>query len=71
VEAASVSNAVAKLQFSDRTDLTNPVLGADHRATLLATGEVLKRIGIIDGDANIPDTVEGLIDTNYLPRKAG
>jgi hypothetical protein len=47
------------------------VLGSDHRATLLATGEVLKKIGIIDGDANIPETVEGLIDTSYLQRKAG
>jgi sulfonate transport system substrate-binding protein len=71
VEAASVSDAVAKLQLSERTDLTNPVLGSDHRATLLATGEVLKRIGIIDGDADISRTVEGLIDISYLSRKAG
>jgi sulfonate transport system substrate-binding protein len=71
VEAASVSDAVAKLQLSERTDLTNPVLGLDHRTTLLATGEVLKKIGIIDGDVNIPETVGGLIDTSYLLRKAG
>jgi sulfonate transport system substrate-binding protein len=71
VEAASVSDAVAKLQLSERTDITNPVLGPDHSATLLATGEVLKRIGIIDADADISGTVEALIDISYLSRKAG
>jgi sulfonate transport system substrate-binding protein len=71
VEAASVSDAVAKLQLAERTDLSNPALGADHRATLLATGEVLKKIGVIDPAADIPATVEGLIDPSYLARKAG
>ena len=71
VEAASVSDAVAKLQLSERTDLTHSALGPDHRATLLATGEVLKKIGVIDGGADIPGVVEALIDPSYLARKAG
>lgn len=71
VAAANVSDAVAKLQLSERTDLTNPTLGDDHRATLLATGDVLKKIGVIDSDVSIPDTVKALIDPSFLARNAG
>ena len=71
VAAANVSDAVAKLQLSERTDLTNPALGDDHRATLLATGDVLKKIGVIDSDVSIPDTVKALIDPSFLARNAG
>jgi sulfonate transport system substrate-binding protein len=71
VEAASVSDAVARLQLSERTDLTHPALGPDHRATLLATGEVLKKIGVIDSGADVPGVVEALIDPSYLAHKAG
>lgn len=71
VAAANVSDAVAKLQLSERTDLTNPALGDDHRATLLATGDVLRKIGVIDSDVSIPDTVKALIDPSFLARNAG
>lgn len=71
VAAANVSDAVAKLQLSERTDLTNPTLGDDHRATLLATGDVLRKIGVIDSDVSIPDTVKALIDPSFLARNAG
>ena len=71
VAAANVSDAVAKLQLSERTDLTNPTLGDDHRATLLATGDVLRKIGVIDSDVSIPDTVKALIDPSFLVRNAG
>ena len=49
----------------------NSALGPDHRATLLATGEVLKKIGVIDAGADIPGVVEALIDPSYLAHKAG
>jgi sulfonate transport system substrate-binding protein len=71
VEAANVSEAVAKLQLSERTDLTHPAIGPEHRSTLLATGEVLKKIGVIDAGADIPAVVEALIDASYLQGKAG
>lgn len=71
VAAANVSDAVAKLQLSERTDLTNPALGDDHRATLLATGDVLKKIGVIDADVNVAETVKTLIDPSFLARNAG
>jgi sulfonate transport system substrate-binding protein len=71
VEAASVSDAVAKIQLSARTDISHPALGAEHRETFAATGEVLKKIGIIDGGVNVQKVVDDLIDPSYLPRKAG
>ena len=71
VEAASVSDAVAQIQLSERTDLSHSTLGAEHRQTFTATGDVLKKIGIIDGDADIPEIVDALIDPSYLPQKAG
>jgi sulfonate transport system substrate-binding protein len=71
VEAASVSDAVAKIQLSERTDISYPALGAEHRETFAATGEVLKKIGIIDGGVNVQKVVDDLIDPSYLPRKAG
>jgi sulfonate transport system substrate-binding protein len=71
VEAASVSDAAAKIQLSERTDLSHPALAAEHRETFAATGEVLKKIGIIDSGADIQKIVDGLIDPSYLPQKAG
>jgi sulfonate transport system substrate-binding protein len=71
VEAASVSDAVAKLQLAERTDLSHSALGPEHRETFRATGDVLKKIGVIDVDVDIPKLVESLIDTSYLPPKSG
>ena len=71
VEAASVSEVVARIQLSERTDLSHPGLGAEHRETLLGTGEVLKKIGVIDGDVNVGRIVDSLIDPSYLDARAG
>jgi sulfonate transport system substrate-binding protein len=71
VAAASVSDSVARIQLSERTDLSHSALGAEHRETFAATGEVLKKIGIIDSGADIQNVVDGLIDPSYLPQKAG
>lgn len=70
VAAANVSDAVAKLQLSERTDLTTPALGAEHRTTLLATGEVLKKISVIDTDVDVAGTVNALIDPSFLRNAA-
>jgi sulfonate transport system substrate-binding protein len=71
VEAASVSDAVARIQLGERTDLTHPALGAEHRQVFAATGTVLKRIGVIDGGVDVVGVVAGLIDPSYLPQGAG
>lgn len=71
IEAARIEPEVAARQLDQRTDITDPVIGRDHRETFLAAGEILQRIGIIRDDVDIAATVEALIDNAYLGRTAG
>src|SRR4051794_12268882 len=41
IEAASVSEAVARRQLGERTDLSQPLLGDEHRTTLTASLAIL------------------------------
>jgi sulfonate transport system substrate-binding protein len=66
VETANVSPEVAHIQLSERTDLSTPAIGSEHRATFISTGEVLRRIGIIDATVDIKATLDGWIDASYL-----
>ncbi len=71
VEAASVSDAVARIQLSERTDLSHSALGAEHRATFVATEEVLKRIKLIDASVDPKALVDSLVDPSFLTQSAG
>jgi sulfonate transport system substrate-binding protein len=66
VDAAGVSPDVAHLQLAERTDLSTPAIASEHRATFMSTGEVLRRIGIIDGAVDIGATLDSWIDGSYL-----
>ena len=66
VETANVSPEVAHIQLGERTDLSAPAIGSEHRATFISTGEVLRRIGIIDATVDIKATLDGWIDASYL-----
>jgi sulfonate transport system substrate-binding protein len=66
VDAAGVSPDVAHLQLAERTDLSTPAIAGEHRATFMSTGEVLRRIGIIDGAVDIGATLDRWIDGSYL-----
>ena len=68
VETASIAPEVAHIQLSERTDLSNPVIGSEHRSTFAATAEVLRRIGVIDASADIQALLDGWIDGSYLRR---
>lgn len=70
VEAAKVEPTVAAKQLGERTDITNPVVGAEHRATFIATGRVLQDIGVIKPDIDIEATVDALIDGSFITRQA-
>jgi sulfonate transport system substrate-binding protein len=70
VEAAKVEPEVAAKQLGERTDITQPAIGAEHRATFVATGKVLQDIGVIDADVDVERVVEELIDGSYLARQA-
>ena len=66
VDAAGVSQEVAHIQLAQRTDLSTPAIGSEHRATFTSTGEVLRRIGIIDASVDIRATLDSWVDGSYL-----
>lgn len=66
VDAAGVSPEVAHIQLAERTDLSTPAIGSEHRATFASTGEVLRRIGVIDTSVDIGATLDSWIDASYL-----
>lgn len=70
VEAAKVEPAVAAKQLRERTDISNPAIGAAHRETLLATGRVLQEIGVIRADVDVGATVDALIDGSFVHQAA-
>jgi sulfonate transport system substrate-binding protein len=65
-DVAGVSPEVVHIQLAERTDLSTPAIGSEHRATFISTGEVLRRVGIIDGTVDIPATLDSWIDASYL-----
>lgn len=71
VDAVHLSDAVAEKQLSERTDLSNPVIGPDQRRTFLDAGLVLQEIGVIKPDVDVKATVDALVDTSYLNTSAG
>jgi sulfonate transport system substrate-binding protein len=71
VKEAKIAEPVAAIQLGQRTDLSNPVLGDAHRQTFQATGEVLRKIGVIKDDVDIAGLVGGYVDPSYLGGQAG
>lgn len=66
VEATRISDAVADKQLSERTDLSNPVIGAVHREAFLAAGRTLLEIGILPAGTDVEAVVEGLIQPAFI-----
>jgi hypothetical protein len=66
VDVAGVSPEVAHIQLFERTDLSTPAIGSEHRATFTSTGEVLRRIGVIDASVDVRATLDGWVDGSYL-----
>jgi hypothetical protein len=46
--------------------LSTPAIGSEHWATFMSTGEVLRKIGIIDASVDIGETLDSWIDGSYL-----
>lgn len=66
VDVAGVSPEVAHIQLVERTDLSGPAIETEHRATFTSTGEVLRRIGIIDSSVDVGATLDSWVDGSYL-----
>jgi sulfonate transport system substrate-binding protein len=48
-----------------RTDLSNPVIGEEHKKAIAAGGDVLKKSGIISSTTDVPAVVNDLVDPQY------
>jgi sulfonate transport system substrate-binding protein len=68
VKDAKISDVVAAKQLGERTDLTQPVIGAKQREAIVAAGKVLQEAGVIEADKNVEATADALIDPQYIER---
>jgi sulfonate transport system substrate-binding protein len=62
---AKINDAIAA-KVLGRTDLSNSILGDEHRKGIAASGDVLKKSGVIASTTDIQATVNDLIDPQYL-----
>ncbi len=66
IDAARLTDEVAAKQLGERTDITNPVVGPEHRTTFVETGKVLQSIGVLKPEVNVEQVVNELIDSSYI-----
>jgi sulfonate transport system substrate-binding protein len=64
VRTAKLTDPVAA-RVLERTDLSNPVLGDEHKKVIAASGDVLKKAGVISSTTDVSATVNNLIDPQY------
>ena len=55
-------DSVADKQLKERTELTHNRIGAPQRESILAAGLALQQAGVIPGNVDVRDAVNGLID---------
>lgn len=61
---AKINDAVAA-KVLERTDLSNSLLGDEHRKVIGASGDVLKKSGVIASTTDVQAMVNDLIDPQY------
>jgi sulfonate transport system substrate-binding protein len=66
-KAAKLSDAVAAKEL-ERIDLTNPVIGAQHRDAIVAAGGVLKKANIVPAGIDIAKVADQLIDPEFAAK---
>ena len=64
-KAAKLSDPVSAKEL-ERTNLSNPVIGAEHREAIVAAGAVLKKAEVIPADTDIGATADKLIEPKYV-----
>jgi sulfonate transport system substrate-binding protein len=62
---AKINDAIAA-KVLERTDLSNSVLGDEQKKVISASGDVLKKSGVIGGGTDVSATVNDLIDPRYV-----
>lgn len=68
-EAAGLEKNVAAKQL-ERTDLSNSVIGTVHKDTIIASGDVLKKSGVIPADTDVNAVVNSLVDPQFIEKVA-
>jgi sulfonate transport system substrate-binding protein len=61
---AKINDAIAA-KVLERTDLSNSAVGDDQKKVIAASGDVLKKSGVISGSTDVTATVNELIDSEY------
>lgn len=64
-KAAKLTGPVAAKEL-ERTDLSNPAIGAEHRDAIVAAGAVLKKAEVVPENTNIPAVADALIDSEFV-----
>jgi sulfonate transport system substrate-binding protein len=67
VRAAKLNDAVAARQL-ERTDLSNPLIGKEHRDAIVAAGEVLKESEVVPASTDIAKVADALIDPRFAQK---
>jgi len=52
----------------ERTNLKNPVIGAEHRTAIIAAGDVLKKAEVVPAGTDITATADALIDPQFAAK---
>jgi sulfonate transport system substrate-binding protein len=63
--SAKIDDAIAA-RVLERTDISNSVLGDEQKKVIAASGDVLKKSGVISGTTDVAATVNELIDPEYV-----
>jgi sulfonate transport system substrate-binding protein len=66
-KAAKLEDAVAAKEL-ERIDLSNPVIGAEHRAAIVAAGGVLKKAEVVPANTDIAGVADQLIDPEFVSK---
>ena len=67
--AASLEKNVAAKQL-ERTDLSNSVIGTVHKDTIIASGDVLKKSGVVPSDTDVSAVANSLVDPQFIEKVA-
>ena len=65
--AAKLTDPVAAKEL-ERTDLSNPAIGEEHRKAIVAAGDVLKKANIVPAGIDIAAVANQLIDPEFAAR---
>jgi len=67
IAVTKLPKVVVDRQIDQRTELTHSVIGAPQRQSIQAAGDALVAAGVLPAGAKVKETLDVLIDPQYLP----